>query len=458
MIFISHAREDAVFARALALTLEAEGHAVWIDPPLLQGDAFWRQRLARRLEACDTMIAIESPAAAASPWVQQERFSFGGALRSVVAPPAMAGDVRLAAAAGKRAAEPGEEWATEWPTGRRVERPAGPTAGLNAELTADLAAESAGELAAVSAASRPRAWAAERLALAARQQAWLQAVLARPAPRAEFDGDRAWLAGGRIELRRVPGGAYVATAPLTNALYREFVAAMAGEVPPPPTWTDPEFAAAFAGDAQAATAMTWFEAAACAHRFGATLPGEAERAGLAAAVGATWDWCRDRWRPEDASPLAHRVIAGGGACGSGSGSGIGIGIGVGVGVGSSSSSGSGSGSGIGLGSGSGSGSGIGIGIGSGVGVGVGVGVGDGDGDGDGDGVGTDTGTGDGTGDGDGGLGLGVGLGRGASPAPSAGPGTPPLLRYRNAPIDRDCCVGLRLALPPPAHAHRMPAR
>lgn len=249
MIFVSHAREDAVFASALAATLAAEGQAVLIDPPRLQGDAFWRQRLARQLEDCDTMIAVESPAAAASPWVQQERQGFRGPRRSVAATPA----------AGARPAPP---------------------------------------------------LAAERTALAARQHAWLQALLARPAPRAEFAGDRAWLAGGRIELRRVPGGAFVATAPLTNTLYREFVAAMRGEVPPPPTWTDPEFAAAFAADALSATAMTWFEAAACAHRFGGALPGEDHRRAVGDAA-STWDWCADGWQPGDPSPLAHRVIVGG---------------------------------------------------------------------------------------------------------------------------------------------------
>jgi hypothetical protein len=342
MIFISHAREDAAFASSLARSLEAQGHAVLVDPPLLQGDAFWRQHLARQLEGCDTMISVESPAAAASVWVQQERRGFRGTRRSVAAPPA--------AVSGQSPSERAAERAT----GRLGERPIA----CPAELTAD----SAGEGVAVTSADHSTAWAAERLALATRQQAWLHAVLARPAPRAEFDGDRAWLAGGRIVLQRVPGGTYVATEPLSNGLYREFVAAMAGQVPPPPTWTDAEFAAAFADDEQPATAMTWFEAAACAHRFGATLPGEAERAGLVAvgAASASWDWCSDRWRPDDASPLAHRVI---------------------------------------------------------VGTRVGVDTHD---------------------------------------AAAADPGTPAPLRYRNAPIDRDCCVGLRPALP--ARAPRTSAR
>jgi len=360
MIFVSHAREDAAFALALARALQAEGHAVLIDPPLLQGDAFWRQRLARQLAGCDTMVTVESPAAAASPWVQQERLGFRGARRSVAAASAVDVGEQASQQPSVRATEPRAQQATD----------------ANAEPT-----ECPGDRHTAQPAGRPTAWAAERLALAARQQAWLHAVLAAPAPRAEFAGDRAWLAGGRIELRRVPGGTYVATTALPNSLYREFVAALGGEVPPPPTWTDPEFAAAFAGDGLPATAMTWFEAAACAHHFGATLPSTTERASLttgaastststSTAAAASWDWCRDRWRPDDASALAHRVIFGELAV---------------------------------------------------------------------------RGT------------FGIGA-AGALDSAATGAIAPSALRYRNAPIDRDCSVGLRLALPPPAHPRPSPAR
>jgi formylglycine-generating enzyme required for sulfatase activity len=87
------------------------------------------------------------------------------------------------------------------------------------------------------------------------------------------DGQRAWLADGRIELIRIPGssgGQYLAIHPITNALYREFLKAMP-EVSPPPTWAR----TSWIEDNIPVTGITWYEALACAIWYGGKLPTEA---------------------------------------------------------------------------------------------------------------------------------------------------------------------------------------
>jgi formylglycine-generating enzyme required for sulfatase activity len=270
------------------------------------------------------MIALDTPAADASPWVQQERRGFAR--------------LRGAARVTQRRVEPGPA---------DVAAAVGPKAAAAREVRQ---ARAVGEVRAARAVRRARE---AREALATRSRAEFTRWFAAPGPprRVEFDDARAWLAAGRIELRRVAGSAcYVATEPLSNALYREFVRATG--IAPPPTWARDDFA----GDDLPVTGITWYEAAACASYFGGTLPDEASwldaarsspldqrhatasgdldptlahygapfacgaprparahapnAAGFVGMAGNTWDWCADPWGAEGAD--AHRVIRGGG--------------------------------------------------------------------------------------------------------------------------------------------------
>ncbi len=330
MIFISYAREDAAAAQRLWRELSDARLPCLIDPPLPHGDAFWRDRLARQMAGCSLMVALQSPHADASPWVQQERRGFGGARCSV-----RLADGAAAVLQYEPAAAPHDALAM-------IERLWRGPRGGSAPPT-DASASPAGESAAP----------AERIALAQRARAQFDAWCSAPRPdvRPVFDGPRAWLADGRIELHREPGAPhtpdafYLAREPVSNVLYREF--AEANGIDAPPTWQRADFAAPHAP----VTGITWYEASACAAWFGGELPSEAawawaaqsgrrarryatatgelapalahhgaafargapqpatahppNAAGLHGLCGNTWDWCADAWGP-------HRAIRGGG--------------------------------------------------------------------------------------------------------------------------------------------------
>lgn len=319
MIFLSYAREDAPAARELAAELRSSGLPCLLDPTLSHGDVFWREALISRLAPCRLMATLESPAAAASPWVRQERLWFSGRGAEVAV-----------GADGDRNALRRIDAAYDGPRGQALSR-------LTAEIN--------------SGASRS----GERRSLHAAGEALLRACRTRPRAQSRnhgsprFDGARAWLAGGRVELIRLPGspaGQYIASKPLSNALYREFLADNA-EFGPPPTWLRQRWNR----DDLPVTGITWFEAAACASWLGGRLPSEAAwewaaRGGAAGRIyattdgtlspqlahhggdfglgmpassaehpptldgfgglcGNTWDWCSDASGP-------HRVIRGGG--------------------------------------------------------------------------------------------------------------------------------------------------
>lgn len=313
MIFVSYAREDAPVAAALVARLQAAGQACLIDPPLAQGDVFWRDKIARWLAECDLMLALDSPSADASPWVCQERRAYAGPRLSIAV--------------------------------ERLRRDAGDAA------VAEVLRACPGPSLAGAAPAPHSADPGQRAALRERSERALAAFLsAQPAPAAaEHAGDRAWLARGCIELRQVSDDAasdYLALEPVTNGLYRAFLRAT-GFAAPPPTWQRPEFAA----DDLPVTGITWYEAAACAAWCGGTLPAESiwaaaaaggrhgpryatadgtigpdrahygasfaagsplparafapNAAGFHGMCGNTWDWCATSWG-------THRVIRGGG--------------------------------------------------------------------------------------------------------------------------------------------------
>lgn len=71
MIFISHAAQDTPYAEELAAELKLHGFDAWTDRNLLPGDN-WAREIDRALREADVMVALVSPAAAQSEWVQRE--------------------------------------------------------------------------------------------------------------------------------------------------------------------------------------------------------------------------------------------------------------------------------------------------------------------------------------------------------------------------------------------------
>ncbi len=71
-IFISHAHEDAEFARRLAADLRADGRAVWIAPESIRPGERWVEAINRGLEESGIFVVVLTPAAVASRWVNTE--------------------------------------------------------------------------------------------------------------------------------------------------------------------------------------------------------------------------------------------------------------------------------------------------------------------------------------------------------------------------------------------------
>jgi len=275
VIFLSYSREDLGSAAAVAAALRARGEAVASDPPLVEGDPFWRESVARALRSSRRMLVLWSCEAARSPWVEQEVHAFDGPTEFLACP------------------APDDEPAAD---------------ALRAERARLIEAE-------------------ER-----RLEAFRLAV-ARAGTRARRrGGDLALHEGTR--LRRVDAGEgpafAMAIGPVTNAQYRDF--ARAAGYPAPPTWSR----AAYRRPDAPVTGVTWFEACAYAAWAGGELPTESEwqRAaagcdadarvrrpftdcppapaatlpptpdGFLGMCGNTWHWCSSARGP-------HRVIRGG---------------------------------------------------------------------------------------------------------------------------------------------------
>jgi len=71
-VFISHAHEDDAFARRLAADLRRAGFAVWMAPDSIMAGETWVEAINRGLEESGTYLLVQTPAAAASPWVVTE--------------------------------------------------------------------------------------------------------------------------------------------------------------------------------------------------------------------------------------------------------------------------------------------------------------------------------------------------------------------------------------------------
>jgi serine/threonine-protein kinase len=70
-VFISYSREDGEYAHRLAERIRAAGLEVWIDARLEPSDRWWRKIVAA-IDDCAAFIAIMSPNAADSKWVERE--------------------------------------------------------------------------------------------------------------------------------------------------------------------------------------------------------------------------------------------------------------------------------------------------------------------------------------------------------------------------------------------------
>jgi formylglycine-generating enzyme required for sulfatase activity len=71
-IFLSHANQDAEFARRLADDLELEGWQVWLAPDSIEPGEQWAGAIERGLATSGVFLLVLSPDAVASRWVQTE--------------------------------------------------------------------------------------------------------------------------------------------------------------------------------------------------------------------------------------------------------------------------------------------------------------------------------------------------------------------------------------------------
>ena len=248
MLFLSHAREDAAAAARVEQLYRDMGKVCVRDPQLVEGDPFWREKIRELLRQCRGLIALDSPAAACSPWVEQERRAFDGPVRRV----------------------PVDGLDPAWPD-------VGPASDVDSEV------------------------ATVRRGLVDAQWRWLDEV------RREYQGRPGILslagvsgaASDGSEIVALPGradeqGPYLGAEPVTNAQYERFLAEIGH--PPPPTWQRDEHRRPDAP----VTGVTWFEAMAYAAYAGASLPTEEE---WMRAAGGGLDTCRDgsvrgEFRPE----------------------------------------------------------------------------------------------------------------------------------------------------------------
>ncbi|MGH2485053.1 MAG: toll/interleukin-1 receptor domain-containing protein, partial [Ktedonobacterales bacterium] len=70
-VFVSHSHQDTVYCRDFVAAVRAQGYAVWYDEHNLVWGAL-RPTIEREMPQCQHFIAILSPAAVASDWVNAE--------------------------------------------------------------------------------------------------------------------------------------------------------------------------------------------------------------------------------------------------------------------------------------------------------------------------------------------------------------------------------------------------
>ncbi len=72
-VFVSHAiQADGIFASRLAGDLRARSVQIWKAPESIKPGERWPEAIEKAVEACDTMLTVLTPEAAASRWVATE--------------------------------------------------------------------------------------------------------------------------------------------------------------------------------------------------------------------------------------------------------------------------------------------------------------------------------------------------------------------------------------------------
>ncbi|MBC7780834.1 MAG: SUMF1/EgtB/PvdO family nonheme iron enzyme [Proteobacteria bacterium] len=315
---------------ALARELADEGIACVLDPELVEGDPFWRDAVEASLAECELMVGVVSENALASPWVEQEQRAYTGR------------KLWLARAGWNRGGEtlhPRRDCPLPLGEATQIIRDALPAHSRRRRKRAGMAAPLQSE-----------ARVARVRETAAKLETFRASVSRLPRLRLDFDGDRASIGEGFLELRRIATprapSAWIGTQPVSNAQYRAFLALT--DYPPPPTWSR----TVFCTDDAPVTGVNWYEACAFALWMRGSLPSETEwvqaargaeprrvyatatgeldvrlacygqpfadavpapatahppnAEGFHGMCGNTWDWCASPWH-------SHRAIRGGGA-------------------------------------------------------------------------------------------------------------------------------------------------
>lgn len=71
-VFVSYAREDGARAQRIVSGLRARGWEVSIDQDFLRPGTTWTQDIADHISRCAVVVAVVTPAAAGSQWVNKE--------------------------------------------------------------------------------------------------------------------------------------------------------------------------------------------------------------------------------------------------------------------------------------------------------------------------------------------------------------------------------------------------